>query len=619
MATVAAPGKSVIPINRPARSSRFPAIALAAGAGLLVCSVANSLSRATEAPSPLIYWAGILLIATPIFYRLTSRRASPRERLALVCLLGLSLYGVKLVRDAPIFTFSDELIHAYNSNQISQHHHLFEANPVLEISPYYPGLEGATSALRTLTGLSSFGAGAIVIGAARLTMMSAMFVVFWLVSRSDRIAGLGAAIFTGNFNFIFWSAQYSYESLALPLFMVILLAVVELELAPRAARGTWRLLAAIAIAAVVVTHHITSYAVAATLIAISAVAASIRRVPRPANPWPLAVLAIALTVVWLLVVASATVGYLSPVLGDALKSTLHTATGEAPARQLFQGTTVTVEATPLLARGVSLLAVLLLAIGLPFGLRTVWRRYRMQPVAAVFAAAAIAFFGALALRLAPQAWETGNRASEFLFIGLAFVLACVGLKAWRPRFAPWLGRALMAGALAIVLMGGAITGWPWDSQLALPLRARAADRTIVSPPLGTAEWAKREVRGGRFAALTADARLLLDPGGKSVVSDYSADVADILPAPELATWAVPVLRENDVRFVVTDQRAVSEDGTRGYYFSIADSPRNALLPRSAVTKFEAAPGVERIFDNGTIVVYDLDGPRSPRGEAGSAR
>ncbi len=608
METVAEPGEIAIPIARPSSSNRLPGIVLAAGAGLLICSVANALARATDGPPPLIYWAGILIIALPIFYRLTSADATPRERLALVCLLGLALYGVKLVRDAPIFTFSDEFIHAFNSNQISHHHHLFHPNPVLDISRYYPGLEGATSALRSLTGLSSFGAGAIVIGAARLTMMSAMFLLFWRVSRSSRVAGLGAAIFAGNFNFLFWSVQYSYESLALPLLMLVLLAVVEAELAPRAARGAWRLLAAIAIAAIVVTHHITSYAVAAILVLLSGAGALVRKGTRAPNPWPLALLAILLTAFWLFVVASSTVGYLSPVLGDALKSTLHTASGEAPARGLFQGSASTIGGTPLPARAVALLAVVLLAAGLPFGLRTVWRRYRRQPIALVFVVAAIGFFGSLALRLAPEAWETGNRAGEFLFIGLAFVIACVGLEAWRPPSAPWLGRAAMAAGLGVVLVGGAITGWPWDSQLSLPVRATAAGGgTIFSPPLGMARWAKEEVPGGRFAALTADSRLLLDPGGKSAISDFSADVIDVIPDPTLPARALPLLRRHQVRYLVADQREVAGDGTRGYYFSTLGSRRNALLPRSSVTKFGEAPGVARLFDSGSIVVYDLAG------------
>src|ERR1700720_4413455 len=73
-----------------------PALALSTAVGVLVCSIADALSRATLAPSPLIYWGGILVMAVPIFYRLTSEEASARERLGLVCMLGISLYLVKV-------------------------------------------------------------------------------------------------------------------------------------------------------------------------------------------------------------------------------------------------------------------------------------------------------------------------------------------------------------------------------------------------------------------------------------------------------------------------------------------------------------------------------------------
>jgi hypothetical protein len=591
--------------------NRLALIVFASGAGLLVCSVANALSRAGEAPTPLLYWAGILLIAVPILYRLTSEEASPGERLALVCLLGLALYGIKLVRDAPTFTFADEFLHGYNSNQVSQHHHLFNDNPILETSKYYPGLEGATSALRTWTGFSAYTAGAIVIGAARLTAMSAMFVLFWRVSDSARIAGLGTAIFTGNFNFLFWSAQFSYQSMAFPLLLLILLAVAETEVVPRAARGAWRALAALAITAVVVTHHITSYAVLASLVALSILSATVRRVPKPPNPWRLALLAGVLTVIWLVVVASSTVGYITPVVTNAIDSALHTATGEAPSRDLFQGASSVVEPTPTIARGIALLAIVLLLAGLPFGLRTVWRRYRTQPLALLFALAAIGFFGALALRLTPAAWETGNRASEFLFIGLAFVLGCVGLERWRPRQAAWLGRALMAAALTIVLIGGAIAGWSWDSQLARPVRVHSQEGPrISSPPLALALWAKEHAPGRRFGGLAADSRMLLDPGDQKIFSDFTANLIETIPSTTIASFQVELLREEHIRFVVIDRRDVATDGIRGFFFSEAGASTDNWLPRSAVIKFASIPGAQRIYDSGSTVIYDLEPDRN---------
>jgi hypothetical protein len=615
MDTVARRSEAVAWSRRSMVPNRFAIIAFATGLGLLVCSIANALSRAGGAPPNLLYWAGIVLIALPILYRLTSEDASPRERLLLVCLLGLGLYGVKLVRDAPIFTFADEFLHGYNSNQVSHFHHLFHANPILETSRYYPGLESATSALRTLTGLDSYAAGAIIIGAARLTAMSAMFVLFWRVSRSDRIAGIGVAVFTGNFNFLFWSAQFSYQSLALPLLLLVLLAVVELELVPRGARAAWRGLAALVIAAIVFTHHITSYALVAILLAISIIAAMVRRVPKPPNPWPLAALALALTTAWLVFVASSTVEYLTPTITNAISSTFHTAEGEAPARGVFQGATSTVGPTPTLARAIALLAVVVLVVGLPFGLRTVWRRYRTQPFALLFGLGAIGFFAALGLRLAPAAWEAGNRASEFLFIGLAFVIACVGLERWRPRTAPWLGRLLATGALAVVLLGGAISGWPWDSQLTAPLKVKSqAGPTISSPPLAMAEWAKESGPDGNYGALTAEARLLLEPGDKSVYSDFIAHIAEVIPQRTLFPYQVALLRERHIRYIVVDLREVANDGIRGFYFSEPGSRRNAWLPLSIATKFEKIPGVTRLYDSGSIIVYGLE--PNPAGETG---
>jgi hypothetical protein len=601
---IATPGKGAVGSSWPA------ALLLSAGAGLLLCSVANALSRAMLAPSPLLYWAGLLLIALPIFYRLTGREATPGERLALVCLLGLSLYGAKVVRDAPLFTFSDELVHAFNANQIIHHHHLFHANPIIPVTPYYPGLEGATSALMSITGLSGYGAGIVVVGAARLALVAAMFLLFSRLSGSARTAGLGVAIYTGNFNFLFWGAQYSYESLALPILVVIMMALAEREASPRSWAREWAVPIVLGTAAIVVTHHLTSYALVVFLASLALTYWALRRAWGWANPWRFAVVAALLAVGWLLAAASSTIGYLSPVLSEAVESVFHTASGEAPPRGLFEGKGPVTAATPIGARAVALLAVALLAAGFPLALLRTWRRFRRQPFVLLLALAALAFFGTLALRLAPAAWETGNRASEFLFIGLAFVLACAGYETWRPRGKPWLGRALLTGALGVFLIGGAISGWPWDAQLARPLRVKAEGRTIVSPPLGMAEWAGKNIAGGRFAAPVADARLLLVPGNHVAIAGQSPDVVDIVEEPQLEGWELPLLHKHHLRYVVVDRRPTSGDGTRGYFFSPNGSPgEGEFLPTSTVTKFAQLPGVARIYSNGAISVFDLESHR----------
>jgi hypothetical protein len=595
---------------RPELFRHLAPIVLAAGGGLLVCSLANALSRATLAPSPLIYWAGILIVALPIFYRLTSREASPTERLALVCLLGLSLYGVKLMRDAPLYTFSDELVHAFNADQIVGRHHLFHANPIIAVTPHFPGLEGATSALMSITGLSSYGAGIVIVGAARLTLVAAMFLLFTRLSGSARTAGLGVAIYAGNFNFLFWGAQYSYESLSLPLLVVIMMAIAEREHSPREWAREWAVPVVLGTAAIVITHHLTSYALVGFLAALALGHWLIRRSWDWPNPWRFAVLAAALALGWLLLVADSTFGYLSPVLSDAFEAVFNTASGEAPPRGLFQGNSTAIPPTPVLARAVALLAVLILAVGLPIGLTRAWQRYRKAPFQLLLAIAALGFFATLALRLAPAAWETGNRASEFLFIGLAFVLAGIGLETWRPAGRPWLGRVLLTGCLAVVLAGGAISGWPWDTQLASPMRVKAEGETIVSPPLAMAEWAEEHIDEGRFAAPVADARLLLVPGKQVAFSGEAPDIVDIVENPTLEGWEIPLLREIGLRYVVVDRRELSADGIRGYFFNTDGSGIDEkFLPASVVTKFDRVPGAARIYTNGAITVYDLEALR----------
>ncbi|HMC50844.1 MAG TPA: hypothetical protein VKH20_09365 [Solirubrobacterales bacterium] len=583
----------------------LPLIALLSAVGLLIVSAANALSRATVTETSLIYWAGLLLIALPIFYKLSSKEPSYRQRLVLVLLLGATLYGVKVVHDGIFFTFTDEFVHAFNAERIAETHHLYHFNPIIPTTPHYPGLEGATSALMMLTGMSSYGAGTILVGVARLTFMAALFFLFARLSGSARGAGLGVAIYTGSSNFLYWGAQFSYESLALPLMVVVLMAFAEREAGPRERRVPWTLLIVLGILAITITHHLTSYGLALILVAL-AVLYRMLKVERP-NPWPLALLAVGAAVGWLLIAARQTVGYLFPVLGDAIEAIWTTASGESAPRTLFHqaaGNAEQVGATPLPARGLALLAVLILLVALVVGIRQVWRRHRREPLVLLFCAAAIVFFGALGLRFAPAAWETGNRAGEFLFIGLAFV-AIYGAAELLSSGSNLLRRRLLfTAALGVVLFGGVISGWPWDVQTARPLEATADGGRIDSESLALAKFAGARLDGSRFAAPEAEARPLLAPGRQIAFAGQGPDVEDIVNTGQIESWQLPLLQENHLPYVVTDRRLVSGDSIRGFYFTVPSRYNDALRERGVVDKFSRLP-VARVWDSGRVVLYDL--------------
>src|SRR5215218_481360 len=564
-----------------ARLESPPVIALLAAVGLFLCSLANALSRATLSPSPLIYWLGLLVIALPIFFRLSSPKPSSRERLGLVLLLGLALYCVKVVHDGIYFTFSDEYVHAFNVHQIERYDHLYHFNPAIATSPYYPGLEGATSALTMLTGTSIYVSGTILIGAARLVFMTALF--------------------------LFWGAQFSYESLSLPLVVVVLMAFVEREEAPAKARGAWTVPIVLAILAITITHHLSSYALAVILVAL-AVLYRVMKVEKP-NPWPFAALAVGAALAWLLIAARSTTGYLFPVLEEAVKAIWKTASGESAPRTLFHqasSASETVASTPLPARALALIAVAVLAAGAFFGLRQIWRgREDRQPMVVIFCLGAIAFFAALTLRFAPAAWETGNRAGGYFFIGLAFV--CIYAAADLLRRGPRLirRRLLLSGALGVVLVGGAISGWPWDIQLARPLQATADGAKIESEPLALAEFARDHLDGSRFAAPESDARVLLEPGGQVAYGGQGPDIEDIVDEEFLAEWQLPLLKDYHLPFVVADRRLISEDTLRGEFFAVRDQYGTDLRGSGVTHKFARIPA-GRVWHSGRIVLFNLE-------------
>jgi hypothetical protein len=579
-------------------------LAVFAGIGLVLCALANMYSRQAVATPELLYYAGVALAVAPIVLRLTSEAVSPRERFALVGLLALTLYLVKVIRDPMLFTLSDEPIHAFNATEVVQGHHLFHDNPVLPITAHYPGLAGATSALATLSGLSVYVTGTILIGAARLTFCLALYLLFARVSDSPRLAGIGVAIYAGSSNFIYWGDQYAYESLALPLLVVVLAALAERERAEPAAVGAWAPLITLGIAAVVVTHHLTSYALVAVLAGL-AIASWTSDAARP-NPWRFAVLAALAAGAWLLIVASTTAGYLSPVLQSAFEATIDTASGEAGPRALFNATSsgAIVEETPPLARLISLGAVGFLALGFVVGILSVWRRRRNEPMTALFAVGAAGFFAALALRFAPGAWETGNRAAEFFFIGLAFVVATAAMLMVRGRVRIAARQAALAAAVVASLIGGTIAGWPWDAQLADPFRIKSEARTVESEPLELARWAAAHKPEGRFGALAYDARFLIAPGGVLAETSAQNSIEPILEETNLSTWELPYLREHRVRYLVADRRSEADDNVRGYSFARPESESGHLLPVSTVRKFDRE-NLGRLYDSGKIVVFDV--------------
>ncbi len=579
-------------------------LVLSTAAGLLLVSAADALSRSGHPHGSALFWLGLLAILVPVTARLTSASPSRNERVGLLVLLGLASYLVKVFRDPFRFLYADEFVHQYNALSIISTHGLFHGNPILPATAAYPGLETSTAALSSLTGLSTFASGLVVIAIARVIMMIALFLLYETVTGSGRIAGLAAALYAASPHFMFFIADYSYESLALPIAVLALAAALRSRPASGSVNRAWLIAALVLTAGVVVTHHMTSYALIVTLLAICLMPLPWlhRRTPRP---WTVAFAVIAMTAGWLVLVARTTVGYLSPVILGAVRETIQTVTGETATRQLF-GSSGHVATGPQWEHFVAMLSVLVVAVAVAFGSRVAWRRYRDRPAALVLAIAAIGYVLSLGLRLVPAAWEPAVRASEFLFIGASFTAALFTLSVLE-RYAGPAVRAGLVGAALILIIGGVISTTPSSTRLAQPFRVAVHGSTLEPQAAVVAHWAGQTLgSGNRMAAEAADGRFLLVGGRQHVFVGSLPPIATILSTKALYPWQITDLRSYGIRYVVTDSRRSSADVSDGFYFFPGDSSGSALAV--AGKKFQLA-GASRIYDSGDIVVYDVTGLR----------
>ena len=617
----------------------LPALSLVGAVGLLLVAIADTLSRSGAGQYDALLWIGVLILIVPAGARLASSEPSRRERIGLVVLIGLGLYLVKVMQSPYEFIFSDELVHSYNVNRILQTGALFNTNPLLQVTPLYPGLETITTALASLTGLSIFGAGLVVVGIARLIAMMALFLFYEEVSGSSRLAGIAALLYATNANFLFWSAQFSYESLALPLAMWVLYVAARRVATPAGVhhRGL-TLIALLGITAVVITHHLTSYFLvaffgvwtlgllllrfraarttsapcasenssqyAATTIQRDAnTFAGVRAISEPAG---LALFSTIATLVWLVGVASITTSYLSPVLGRAATSIFQIMGGEATTRELFQSAGGYV--APLWERFVGIGSVVLMLLAMPFGLRKIWQNFRGNPIAMMLTGAALAYFAVLGLRFSPAAWETGNRASEFLFIGLAFVLALAVQELWDRHRTPWLGRVIVLGGVAIIFIGGVIAGWVPTLRLSRPLQVNVGNVVIEPQGFAAAQWMHAALGPNNTVATDeSNARLMLAYGEQQTLTGRYPDIKDLLGTSDIPDWQVELMQEWNIQYIVVDRRLISWDNMQGYYFDETNSGPLAsadLFDPKISGKFDQPANVSRIFDSGNIVIYD---------------
>ena len=588
--------------------SRIPisVIALIVAVGVFVSSVGYADGRAgagtQSVPGIRLFWLGQVLILVPVAGRLLSRRhLSNGNTVTLVAVLTVAEYLIKVNYTPLGFAFNDEFLHWRNTTNMLATGKLFVDNYGLPVGKAYPGIEEVTSALVSATGLSVFEAGLIVAGIAHLLFICFLYLTFCVAIRSHRIAGIAVLIYTGTPSLTSFDSMFIYETLALAFLGMCIVAGLRssIDRSPQE-RRRWFIIAVLCIFATVLTHHVTSYVLTAFLVLV-AVASRLTGSRNTAIRFGiLATISATSVILWVATFARSTISYFSPIVTGLLHGLNSISTGTAAAPSVVP----TPSANKVLEYGGLLIVTVLILVGA----WQAWRRHRRHPWIIGMMIGCLGFFGFVAIRIAtPDGQELAGRSATYTYIPVSVVAALAITRLVNSGPVRRWGAAVTGAVLACVvtlLIDGLSNGWPpfWE-RLPGPHQVSSFESSIGPEEIATADWTLSYLGPGNPIAADAGIYpLLLAYGDQDALQNVSFLYATPDWVPAIANEAAYVI---GVHYVLTDTRLTKLLPLNGTYFPGDQTDVTKTLPVANLDKFNHITGVSRVYDDGNIVIYNL--------------
>jgi len=627
------------------RAARVLPVALLAVLGVAIVGVAsNAALRGFQGTEP-FFWIGVLTLFTPAVLTLVRADSTRTESVAILLITGMAIFGVRLLYGGGAFwgtmwvKGSDELLHYRTALDVATTGRLFSANTLLPVSPLYPGLQIVTNAVMETTGLGIVHAGLIVVGIARALGVLALFLFLERAALPARLAAMGTLFYMCAPTFLYQDALFLYEAPALALALFCLYAVRHAQLAPSHLRPGLNGVAALAVLAVAITHHMTSFILVGTLVLWTVTEAALRwrrslraekpdaEAPSPrwfdrVAPWQtlpgavwVPVLGVAAVAVWLFAVAGPTGGYVYPLLVHGVREIIGIITFQETGRRLFQS--MGGVSAPRLEQAVGIASALLTVSLIPFGMWAVWKRHGRDALDRFLVLGALSYPAILALRFTESGWYAGSRAVAFVYVPLAFTVAAAHewlLRTYQGPKAP--KRLLTRTALAvpvvlIMFCGGLIAGNGPLTRMPSPYDpgVSAVPQDIES--FSAATWS-RETLGphNRFASDWGTTVLLGSYGyQEALTASQDVPVEDLFATPEFGSAESAIVTRGRIEYVLVDRRIAGTEPLKGFVFepwkSMVSRFGTTVFDADTIGKFDRVAEAGRIYDSGNIQVYDV--------------
>ena len=608
--------------------------------------VGDALGR-TGHQSPVVplFLAGLAFIFAPCAWRLTGTAATRNERIWVSVILGLALLASYVFRSPLIFDNFDELAHGATLTRLLDSRALFQNNPILPVSPFYPGIELVTIATRWLTGLPLLLDQMVVLVLTRIVVVLCVFLIVERACHSSRAGGIGVLVYAANPDFYSLGAQYGYQTLALAFAVAaVYLLFVSID-ATQPQRGRLFALALISIGGMVVSHHVTAWLTIGFLVVWAAGLRFIIDPPgRPATAATAgqtlatedralsqagiasrdkqfarrkqqsrivglaALVGIVLAGVWIAFLGHVLTGYIDPIIQAGARSTTAMLGHLHGDRKLFQneagGGTPYWESALMLAAAVFFCLIILISL-----YAVVWKksvrggRLRYLP-----AAIAATYPLAMLSNISSAAKEIGGRANTLIFFGVAVVVG--GWLAGRLLMQRRLIERMAAIGVAVICFLGSTLygGGPLPLLVNGPYIVGAHERSQGSPSLALANWVSTHLPAGSHVAVDRDNGGLLNSFGQVepvTPLNGSGNPAPLFFDQQLTPSDISLIRKDRIRYIVTDTRLTEGWPLFGAYIAPSETGHPTRLTAPELEKFNSTRGIHRIYDNGAIQVYDL--------------
>ena len=572
--------------------------------GLLIQVIGYTLGwRGDESTAIGLWYIGFVGIVVPFAWLLLAPSRTGHQRLGAALAFGLIMYASWYLTDPVMSTRFDETLHVTTLVDMVDQHSFFYPNSTLPVSPHYPGLELATAGVHWLTGLPLIVCQVLVVLTARSTFILALFLLASRIGRSTQVGAATVLLYAGSAQFYFFNAQFSYQTVAIAMLMAALYLLVRAFDSDE--DRPWRLLLAVQVClgGLAITHHLTSWLMLVLLWLLTLFFWRGGEERRARLTLVTAELATVVVLAWTAVIAPLLISYLGPIFDVARSQILTALDGQGGTRDIG-GTSGT--PTPTWELTVMAASILLWGLMLLPGAWRAWRRGSLGPTRARYVPLAIAVaYPALQLaRFVPSAAEISDRASTFVTLAMALVVA-----AWlAPRVRTF--SALVVPGLVVLILGGTLIGSGPDWQrVPGPYLAGAEQRSVDAESVAVAQWVGTYLpKGSRVAADSTFTRLLPNFAPVTTITQPAGydSMTPMFIAHSIDEESLRLILRNDVDFIVVDTRLVGQTVRSGGFFegSTGYGPDAQTIKRDQVAKFDDQPGFDLVL-GGPVKIYDV--------------